>query len=98
MSILGSESEQCLSVLATDWSQNALILEEVGKFSASVLYTVRDSRAKENGHEETSPHRYYARPTEPSVKERDLDLRDAVEQLILDFPGYGHRRVTAALR
>jgi putative transposase len=41
---------------------------------------------------------YYARPHEPRVKEADLDLRDAVEQLIVDFPGYGYRRVTAALR
>lgn len=40
---------------------------------------------------------YYARPTELAVTPADLDLRDAVEQLILDFPGYGYRRVTAAL-
>ncbi len=41
---------------------------------------------------------YYARPSEPRVKPADLDLRDAVEQLLVDFPGYGYRRVTAALR
>lgn len=40
---------------------------------------------------------YYARPIELAVTPADLDLRDAVEQLILDFPGYGYRRVTAAL-
>ena len=26
-----------------------------------------------------------------------MELRDAIEQLVLDFPGYGYRRVTAAL-
>lgn len=41
---------------------------------------------------------YYARPAELTVKEAALDLRDAIEQLIVDFPGYGYRRVTAALR
>ena len=25
-------------------------------------------------------------------------LRDAIEQVVLEFPGYGYRRVTAALR
>lgn len=29
---------------------------------------------------------------------RDLDLRDAIEQVVLEFPGYGYRRVTWALR
>ncbi|HLX58625.1 MAG TPA: IS3 family transposase [Ktedonobacteraceae bacterium] len=41
---------------------------------------------------------YYARPEEASEKRADLDLREAIEQVILDFPGYGYRRVTAALR
>jgi len=41
---------------------------------------------------------YYTRPTEPRVQEADLDVRDAVERLLVDFPGYGYRRVTAALR
>lgn len=41
---------------------------------------------------------YYACPTEPCEQAKDLDLRDAMEQIILDFPGYGYRRVTAALR
>jgi putative transposase len=34
-------------------------------------------------------------PTEPS--EEDTSLRDAVERLCLEFPGYGYRRVTAQL-
>ena len=29
--------------------------------------------------------------------EREVALRDAVEQLTLEFPGYGYRRVTHAL-
>jgi putative transposase len=41
---------------------------------------------------------YYARPADRGEQAKDLDLRDAVEQIILDFPGYGYRRVTAALR
>jgi transposase InsO family protein len=42
---------------------------------------------------------YYARP----IVERDDDeseavrLRDAIERIVLDFPGYGYRRVTHAL-
>lgn len=30
--------------------------------------------------------------------EKDLDLRDTIERIVLEFPGYGYRRVTAALR
>lgn len=32
---------------------------------------------------------------EPS--EADVDLRAAIEELVLEFPGYGYRRVTKAL-
>jgi putative transposase len=41
---------------------------------------------------------WYARPqgTEPSGEE--VALRDAIERLVLDFPGYGYRRVTRALQ
>jgi putative transposase len=40
---------------------------------------------------------YYAsEAAEP--KEQDVALRDAIEQLVLEFPGYGYRRVTQALR
>jgi putative transposase len=31
-------------------------------------------------------------------KGRDLALRDAVERIVLEFPGYGYRRVTKALQ
>lgn len=40
---------------------------------------------------------FYARPHMPSQTERDLALRDAIEDIILAFPGYGYRRVTAEL-
>jgi hypothetical protein len=30
--------------------------------------------------------------------EADVELRDAIERIILDFPGYGYRRVTHALK
>ncbi len=44
---------------------------------------------------------YYARQQvteEPSKREEAVALRDAIERLILDFPGYGYRRVTHALQ
>jgi putative transposase len=40
---------------------------------------------------------YYERPTRPTQAERDLDLRDAIERIVLEFPGYGYRRGTKAL-
>jgi len=41
---------------------------------------------------------YYARPTAEAVAARDTALRDAIERLVLEFPGYGYRRVTKALQ
>jgi putative transposase len=41
---------------------------------------------------------YHERPERPTQAERDVALRDAVERLVLAFPGYGYRRVTKALR
>ena len=29
---------------------------------------------------------------------KDVELRDAMERIVLEFPGYGYRRVTATLR
>lgn len=42
---------------------------------------------------------YYERPT-PGEKARreDVELRDAIERIVLEFSGYGYRRVTAELR
>ena len=40
---------------------------------------------------------YYARATAPTQAERDIALRDAIERIVLEFPGYGYRRVTAEL-
>lgn len=40
---------------------------------------------------------WYARARVPTQAERDVALRDAIERIILEFPGYGYRRVTAAL-
>ncbi len=39
----------------------------------------------------------YEKPTITEPTEEDTSLRDAVEQLCLEFPGYGYRRVTAQL-
>jgi len=44
---------------------------------------------------------YYARQhliVEPSKQAEEVALRDAIEKLILDFPGYGYRRVTHGLQ
>jgi putative transposase len=39
----------------------------------------------------------YERPHAPTQAERDVALRDAIERIVLEFPGYGYRRVTAEL-
>ncbi len=46
---------------------------------------------------EVSRSWFYQRPHLPSQAERDVPLRDAIERIVLAFPGYGYRRVTAEL-
>lgn len=41
---------------------------------------------------------YYTHPSPDEVAARDAALRDAIERLVLEFPGYGYRRVTKALQ
>lgn len=41
---------------------------------------------------------YYERPSAEQRAQKDVELRDAIERIVLEFPGYGYRRVTAALR
>jgi putative transposase len=45
---------------------------------------------------------YYAHYAQPvahgGAAEEEIALRDAIERIVLDFPGYGYRRVTHALR
>ena len=41
---------------------------------------------------------YYTRPSPEETAARDTALRDAIERLVLEFPGYGYRRVTKALQ
>ena len=42
---------------------------------------------------------YYYKPKEDlSKKKRDADIADAIEKIACDFPSYGYRRITAALR
>ena len=38
------------------------------------------------------------RPSTDAIAERDTSLRDAIERIVLEFPGYGYRRVTKALQ
>jgi putative transposase len=40
---------------------------------------------------------YYARLAQSGEADPDVDLRDAIEQIILECAGYGYRRVTHAL-
>ena len=41
---------------------------------------------------------YDTHPSPSEVAVRDTALRDAIERLVLEFPGYGYRRVTKALQ
>ena len=41
---------------------------------------------------------YYERTPAGQEDHKDVELRDAIERIVLEFPGYGYRRVTAALR
>lgn len=41
---------------------------------------------------------YYQRPSAAERARRDVALRDAIEQIVLEFPGYGYRRVTKPLQ
>lgn len=41
---------------------------------------------------------YYEKQTRTQEDETDVELRDMIERIILDFPGYGYRRVTHALK
>ena len=40
---------------------------------------------------------YYERPTPEEKAHTDVELRDTMERIVLEFPGYGYRRVTAEL-
>ncbi len=40
---------------------------------------------------------YYKQHTHPEQKSQQIALRDQIEDIILEFPGYGYRRVTHAL-
>jgi transposase InsO family protein len=41
---------------------------------------------------------FYTHPSPEEIASRDVVLRDAIERIILEFPGYGYRRVTKALQ
>ncbi len=41
---------------------------------------------------------WYTRPAATALAARDAALRDATERIVLEFPGYGYRRVTKALQ
>jgi putative transposase len=40
---------------------------------------------------------YYTRLAQGETDDPDAELRDAIEQIILEFSGYGYRRVTHVL-
>ncbi len=39
----------------------------------------------------------HERPSPEEKAQRDIELRDAIERIVLQFPGYGYRRVTKEL-
>ena len=41
---------------------------------------------------------YYEKPSQEQKAKRDVELRGAIERIILEFPGYGYRRVAEALK
>jgi putative transposase len=41
---------------------------------------------------------YHERPSPKEKAYRDVELRDAIERIVLEFPGYGYRRVTKELQ
>lgn len=41
---------------------------------------------------------FYERPNSLLPDEADTQLRDRIERIVLEFPGYGYRRVTAELK
>jgi putative transposase len=41
---------------------------------------------------------YYEHPSAEQKARKDVVLRDTIERIVLEFPGYGYRRVTATLR
>jgi putative transposase len=41
---------------------------------------------------------YYEKPRAEQKASEDVALRDAIEHIVLEFPGYGYRRVTEALK
>jgi len=46
---------------------------------------------------EVSRSWYYERPSPEEKAARDIELRDAIERIVLEFPGYGYRRLTKEL-
>jgi transposase InsO family protein len=42
-------------------------------------------------------YEHYQRPSAAEKAKEDVGLRDAIGRIVLEFPGYGYRRVTAAL-
>ena len=41
---------------------------------------------------------YYGKPSRGRGVRKDVALRDAIERIVLEFPGYGYRRVTKTLQ
>lgn len=46
---------------------------------------------------EVSRSWFYARPSVQEPSPQEVELRDAIERILLELPGYGYRRVTAQL-
>lgn len=47
---------------------------------------------------EVSRSWYYQKPAVDQQTDEEADLRDTIERIVLEFPGYGYRRVTESLK
>jgi len=41
---------------------------------------------------------FYRQHNQPAARDRDIDLRDEIQKIALEFPYYGRRRITAELK
>ncbi|MFZ6017893.1 MAG: IS3 family transposase [Nitrospirota bacterium] len=63
------------------------------KYALDGIYTTEEKR------EFITNHRYYYQRTEDLQRQKeDVDLRDRIEEIVVEHPRYGYRRVTAQLK
>lgn len=87
--------------------EHATLKKALGKFSRAERHTMIAQAQRD--HPGLSVHRlcallgigrswYYGHPGRAAGVERDVMLRDAIERIVPEFPGYGYRRITKTLQ